>query len=539
MESSPKLSQRSQVAEKILRSELGPYKATYEFDVRGSLTPSLLIRADADHTAGAGHLLRCLALAQAWRDRGNRVSFITSTDDPFLLDRLNQEENVAVCSLTVNPGSIEDARSTSQIASQQQASWIVVDGYRFGAEFQSALVDNGHKVLWIDDYGHAEAYCAQVVLNQNLHANESLYPRRDPQTRLLLGHRFILLRREFLRWSEKKSETRDTGSGRDTQNILVIAGGFDSSSLVGRILQTLRGLKQRALEIHCVADSFDEASRSLAVEDSRICLHTRQHDLSDLMAASHLAISAAGSTAWELAFMGVPTLLVSVAENQRPIAAELDRRGAAIDLGWHSDLDATFFTQQLQSLLIDQETRSTMASSARGVVDGAGVDRVIAHLLDEPLRLRSVRRTDRRLIWEWANDPEVRQASLSPEPIPWDDHVAWFDRQLANDAGPFWLALDETDSPVGHIRFEFSASTETAVHISINHGQRGRGHGSFLLEHATERLFRQHQIASVHAYIRPDNSASQGAFRRAGYNHVGNAIVKEHAVEHYIRERTT
>ncbi len=456
---------------------------------------------------------------------------VTSTDDPFLVDRLTREE-LEVCPQTDRPGSLDDARATSQLATERDAAWIAVDGYRFGADFQDFLADNAHQVLWVDDYGHVEHYRAQVVLNQNLHADQRLYARRDPHTQLLLGHRFILLRHEFLRWAGK---ARETFPG--IPSILVIAGGVDSTGLAGRILRTLTDLDLVPLQLKCIVHESDQTCRSLAANDHRISLVTRTHDLSALMAESHLAISAAGSTAWELAFMGVPALLVSVAENQRPIAAELHSRGAAIDLGWHTELDAALLNRQLQELLSNQETRSAMANSAQELVDGEGVDRVISCLLAEPLRLRPVCHRDRRLIWEWANDPEVRQASLSTEPIPWTDHVAWFDHQLASDAGPFWLAVDETETPVGHIRFDLSASKDANVHIAMGHGHRGRGHGPLLLSLATERLFHQHRADRVHAYIKPENSASLKAFHRAGYRQVNDATVKGEAVKHYVVER--
>lgn len=453
--------------------------------------------------------------------------FVTATQDPFLLERLTSEAGIEVHPAVAPTGSAEDARATSRIAVDQRASWVVVDGYHFGASFQSLLVEQGQKVLWIDDFGHAGTYTAHLVLNQNLDADERLYAQRDARTRLLLGSRFTLLRREFLHWA-----AIDRERPASVTDVLLLAGGGGANDLSDRVLGMLTELESERLRFHVIGHTPSEAS-----QDPRIHRYQRLSDLSGLMADSQLAVSAAGSTAWELAFMGVPALLVSVAENQRPVAAALEHHGAAVDLGWHTELEGERLRNHLEGLIRDRDARSEMTRRGQELVDGEGADRVVAQLLQEPLRLRPVRPTDRRRIWDWANDPQVRQASFSPEPIPWADHVAWFDRQLAADAGPFWLAMNEDETAVGQIRFELASADEADVHIAVRQGQRGRGVGASLIELATQRFFQQSPVARVHAYIRPENAASLHAFRRAGYQPAEDAVIKGRTVKHYLAER--
>ena len=154
----------------------------------------LLIRADAGAAMGTGHVMRCLALAQAWQDAGDQAVFVSSSLPPALDSRL-RDEQIGVHPLSAAVGTAADARATADRARALGARWIVVDGYQFGADYQRALKDASFRLLVIDDYGHAGHYCAELVLNQNLDAPESLYRSRGPSTQLLLGCRYALLRR--------------------------------------------------------------------------------------------------------------------------------------------------------------------------------------------------------------------------------------------------------------------------------------------------------------------------------------------------------
>ena len=159
---------------------------------------NLLFRTDASVGSGTGHVMRCLALAQALQDAGGHAIFAVADATPALEERLRMEK-VEHLRPKVIPGSPDDAKETVELAQKKNASWVVVDGYHFGAEYQSLLKAAGLKLLFVDDNGHGESYSADLVLNQNTHARPGLYRKRDPQTRLLLGPRYAMLRREFTR----------------------------------------------------------------------------------------------------------------------------------------------------------------------------------------------------------------------------------------------------------------------------------------------------------------------------------------------------
>src|SRR5262249_46041186 len=149
---------------------------------------NLLVRADADARMGTGHVMRCLALAQAWREVGGAVTFRTACTVPGLIARLAEAgaRVEAVKEVSARP---DDADRTRETAERLGAGWLVLDGYHFSGEFQKRVRGDGARLLALDDYGHAEQYWADLVLNQNLHAGPALYPNRATYTQLHLGTR--------------------------------------------------------------------------------------------------------------------------------------------------------------------------------------------------------------------------------------------------------------------------------------------------------------------------------------------------------------
>jgi len=282
------------------------------------MTGSLLLRADASETIGTGHVMRCLALAQAWQDTGGRVVFLMATEAPAVEARL-QSEGMEVIHLPVQPGSRDDAIQTADLARRVGADWVVVDGYHFGADYQRTIRGLGLHLLFIDDHGHADHYSADLVLNQNIHAHEGIYKNREPYTRLLLGTRYVLLRREFLKWRGWKREIPEVA-----RKVLVTMGGSDPDNVTLKVIQALQQVDVDGLETIVVVGGGNPHYEELqsSVQESRfpVLLESNVTNMPELMAWADVAVSAGGSTSWELAFMGVPALVLILANNQRSIA---------------------------------------------------------------------------------------------------------------------------------------------------------------------------------------------------------------------------
>lgn len=334
----------------------------------------LVIRADANPNIGAGHVMRCLALAQFWRDQGGRLSFVMSPGAGVLEQRI-RDEGMEVFGLEAPAGSPDDADAVLDLARRENATAIVVDGYQFGAPYHKALKAAGAPLMVIDDYGHAEHYHADAVLNQNIGASESMYPRRDAAVRLLLGTRYALLRREFRTWRGWRRQTPDEAS-----KLLVTLGGSDPHNVTLKVIEALSGCTDRPLEAAVVVGGTnpnrDALSRAAQASPADVRMYWNVPDMTGLMAWADLAVSAGGSTSWELAFMGLPSVTIVLADNQRLIAEGLDRAGATRNLGWFEGLSPARIERALADLVPDRETRETMSRTGRNLVDGLGVERV-------------------------------------------------------------------------------------------------------------------------------------------------------------------
>ena len=334
---------------------------------------NLLIRADAGPRMCTGHVMRCLALAQSWQDAGGRPVFFARELPDKIAARLQADgvETIAFPTGDATP----DAAQTAQAARDLQAGWAVVDGYAFGAEYQDALKKAGVRVLFLDDYGHGQRYSSDIVLNENPGCNPRLYGERAPGTQLLLGPEYALIRREFMTYKRSPS-----GSPKGESNVLVTLGGSDPENVTSRIISALAavsGIRTRVL----IGPANPRREQIAAQLGQAMEMVDPGQEIPEVMRWADLAISAAGVTALELCYLGVPALLIILVEHQRGMAEGLDRCRAAVNLGWHNDLGTEQIASRARALLASPEDRAGLSEQAKKLVDGRGATRVVEAML--------------------------------------------------------------------------------------------------------------------------------------------------------------
>ncbi len=493
----------------------------------------LLVRVDASSDVGTGHAMRCLALAQGWRDDHGTVRFLMAEALPAVEERL-RVEGVGITKLSVPPGSAADVNATTDLAAASKPAWVVLDGYRFGPEFQVRLKEHGCRVLAIDDYGHAVRYTADLILNQNLSARPEMYAGAAQGTRLLLGPRYLLLQRNF-----RKRPPRTTTEAA-AHRVLVTVGGVDPHNVTLKILKALETTSLERLEVRAVVGSANPNETSLRPvaesSEGRIRLERNPPDMAALMEWADVAIASAGTTAWELAYMGVATLLFSTADNQRPVAESLAAAGGARDLGTSEALKGEYVVSELRALLKSPRARETMTTRARAVVDGRGVSRALTELKAALIALRPVGEGDARQLWEWANDTLVRSVSFSRDPISWEDHLAWFATKRADASSRFYIGFDPDGDPLGQVRFDLQGAG-AEVSVSLDARFRGRGYGSALVLAGSRKVLGETGVARLDAYVKPGNEPSVHAFLNAGYQDAGRTMVRGHEALRFVLER--
>ena len=508
---------------------------------------TLIIRADAGVAMGTGHVMRCIALAQAWQDearqtqtsphQGGQCIFAMAETTPASEQRVRGEK-FEVAAVAAAPGSMQDAALLVELALARGADWVVLDGYQFDVDYQRQVKAAGLKLLVVDDTAHAGSYVADLVLDQNAHAAEDLYQRREVHTRLLLGPRYALLRREFKSWRKWKREIAP-----NARQVLVTVGGADPDNLTVRIIRGLRMLAEDKLQATVVVGGSNPHGDSLEAEvqggGGAIKLVKNASNMPELMAHADVAVSGAGTTCWELCFLGLPALLIDVAENQTPLARELERQGLAVHVGSGHTVTPEDIVAHLKPLLASLERRLAISERGRKLVDGMGSDRVVSAMQPTALQFRAARNDDVRLLWEWANDPGTRAASFSPEAIPWEKHQAWFEDRIKDPNCLILIAENSAGRPVGQIRLDLRSDREGEIHVTMSPDSRGRGLGSRVVDLGVRKAFALTGADCLHAFIRPENQASVRAFERAHFLRRGEDIVKSQLALHYYRARNS
>lgn len=491
---------------------------------------NVVFRADASVAIGTGHVMRCRTLASALLNKGAKVHFVTRAHvghlgellardgfpvtllPPPVAGACNRDDYAAWLGVTQQ----EDADQTITAVDKQQCDWLVVDHYALDELWEARLRPHTRKLMVIDDLADRPHNC-DMLLDQNYAAGgRERYRAWVPaHCQLLLGPRYALLSQEFAEYRKKLFTRADS-----VRSILVFMGGSDNANVTGKILAALSVEQLLHLEVDVViGQNFIHkdpvAAQANARPNTRI--HGPRPHLADLMLNADLAIGAGGTTTWERMCMGLPSLVISAAENQVPICEALDSSGLIRYLGPATHLDSSAIRGAIVEFLADTKLRRTLATHNRALVDGRGVDRVTEMVCPSErtnLRLRPATPSDALTYFSWANDPKVRSSAINTDPIELEAHLEWFSGRLL-DAKCRLFVLEAGDLPVGQIRFESHGGRST-IDYSLDVFVRGRGWGKELVRLGIDAI-NAIEPTTLTATVRPENDVSSATFIRVGF----------------------
>lgn len=314
--------------------------------------------------------MRCLALAQGWRRvTGGPVVFASVEIPPPIRERV-RSAGFEVARL--DPSAQTEPEAVLSLAEQTSADGIVLDGYHFGRSHQHQIRSRARApLLVLDDVGDRDGYDADLLLNQNIYAAPPMYDGLGPDTELLLGLEYCLLREEFLGAAAEPKVDPPTprvlvtlGGGDPTNATRVVADGLSLVSCGIRPTVVVGGANphRHALGGRCRELGFELV---VAVDD----MATRMKD-------SDLVVCAAGSTMWETLYLGVPSLCTVIADNQERIATSLTEEGLTRYLGRCTELIPEKVRDGVERAMEDREWRAHVATVGPERVDGRGADRV-------------------------------------------------------------------------------------------------------------------------------------------------------------------
>ena len=469
--------------------------------------------------------MRCAALAMALRSSGWRIGAAwrpgTTSTVPFLASAVED--------------SVELVGEPNREAAEMEGAWpdgvdlLVVDHYERGAEFEQACRPWTQRILVIDDLASRPHDC-DVLLDQTLGRERRHYAGLLPEDcQLLLGPRFALLRPQFCASRAKALAQRRLC--RTLSRVLVCFGSTDPDNAT---LDALRAIEESGLDLSVdivlgAESAHSDSVRARAAAASiPVKVHVDVTDMAVLMAHADIAIGAAGVSSWERCCCSLPTLVLTLAENQTDVADELAQAGAVVNLGMHSRRTRERIVKALIDLHDAPCSFREMADKASRICDGRGVQRTQVELLGREtardgleVGLRLIESDDRQVTFAWQSMPETRRFSLNSERPSWAEHSAWFEGVLASPTD-FTLVILHGREPSGIVRLDRIGQKdafEVSIYVVPAKYRRGLGRAGLVLARALV------PGARLHATVLPENEASQRLFRSVGYRVVSTTLL--------------
>jgi UDP-2,4-diacetamido-2,4,6-trideoxy-beta-L-altropyranose hydrolase len=501
------------------------------------------IRVDTSSAIGGGHLQRCLSLAHALRECGAVVQFVVRD---LGLDGVGQVRAAGFAARGLPPPAPHDAHDRDMPhgrwagvawtvdADQTCAAlsddatdppdWVVVDHYAFDARWHRVVAGAlGCKIAVIDDLAD-RALAGDLLIDHNVSPDHraKFADRWPAEAPLLGGPRFALL-------SPAYATSRRHAVATHVRSIGIFLGSSDPARLSELAWRACRAVARFTGEIEVVTTRANPTRESLAQAlhgDSQARLVEDLPDLAAFFARHDLQIGAGGGASWERCCIGVPSVLMTVAANQRVVVPQLGALGVAIGLPIDSDVRAV---GEAVLGLIDGpvERRQEMSDKAKALVDGMGARRVALSMTAADIRLRPVTLNDAVLTHAWRNHEHTRSVSRASDPIELDAHRDWLAKALIDPRRHLWIACVGRVE-VGVVRFDDDiASGECEVSLYLDPSLHGLGLGlAVLLAGEAARAGVNPEVQHFVATVLPQNRSSRRMFQRAGYTFVGDRGVR-------------
>ena len=356
----------------------------------------VVFRADASVQIGTGHVMRCLTLADELTRQGHECRFVCREHEGHLGELITSKGYGFTLLPAPSDNEVEandrnsdnyarwlgvpwqeDARQTLDALTPWQPDWLVVDHYALDAEWERALANVVGSIMVIDDLANRCHKCA-LLLDQNLGRVASDYDDLLPNDcHRLIGPGYALLRPEFANLREQSLNRRQQPA---LKRILISLGGVDRTNVTGQVLEALsESVLPASTELDIImgaaAPYLDEVRQQATGLPFKATVSVNVTDMAERMCLADLSIGAAGGTSWERGCLGLPAILVVLAENQVAGATALEASGAAVKIDDADQLGATL--PSVLVALFEPGRLERMSDAAAGITDGDGLFRVL------------------------------------------------------------------------------------------------------------------------------------------------------------------
>ncbi|WP_350648856.1 UDP-2,4-diacetamido-2,4,6-trideoxy-beta-L-altropyranose hydrolase [Pseudomonas sp. HY13-MNA-CIBAN-0226] len=366
----------------------------------------IAFRVDASLEIGIGHVMRCITLAQALTLKGSECEFICREHEGNLIAVVRskgfrvvvlpiKEPKAAVSKVThestaekelehsswLASTQLDDAADCTAIFGETLLDWLIVDHYALDYRWETKLKAHYKKLMVIDDLADRH-HVADLVLDQTFGRNTGDYaPWVPDDCTLLCGSEYSLLRPEF---ANLRNYSLDRRKDSKLENLLITMGGVDKDNATGKVLEALNSSElpsncQITVVMGASAPWLSEVRLQATQLRWPTSVKAAVSDMAQLMADSDLAIGAAGATSWERCCLGLPTLMLVLASNQRKVAEGLEEAGAVQLLKGPEEI-LLLLPHMLNKIIESPSLREHMSLAATDIANGQGVPAVIQHL---------------------------------------------------------------------------------------------------------------------------------------------------------------
>jgi UDP-2,4-diacetamido-2,4,6-trideoxy-beta-L-altropyranose hydrolase len=350
------------------------------------MNKDLIIRTDVSVQIGTGHVMRCLTLADELRGRGAEVVFVCRVFDRNFCSYI-EAKGYSVYRLPVPDTPKQnmesglkheawlgvdwqtDAGQVEEIIKslENTPDWLVVDHYALDERWEGYLRPYVKKIMVIDDIADREHDC-DLLLDQNFYENlESRYDGLvPPGCKKFLGPKYALLRPEF-REARRNLRKRDG----HVKRIMIFFGGSDPTNETAKALEAIRMLNRPDIAVDVVVGSANpnkDKINELCVAMTNVIYYCQISNMAQLMADADLFIGGGGSTTWERCCLGLPSIILVVAQNQAETTAAVAKAGAFLNLGWSNVVNVSRLVDTLKSLIENSRKIKDMSDKAMGIV---------------------------------------------------------------------------------------------------------------------------------------------------------------------------
>jgi len=500
----------------------------------------IIFRVDSSSIIGTGHIIRCKTLAEALKKKGCDVSFISRNhngniskdlaDNGFEVVLLPKPQDRIVEKLNyvdwLGVSQKIDANETILAINSKKIDLLIVDHYALDKEWEDMVSPYVHKLMVIDDLANRNHSC-DIILDQNFSndAQDKYKPLINNKCKTFFGPEYALLNSAYVNYKASIKYTKSY------DRIFIFMGGSDSENITNKLLNILKKDEFLHIEIDIVLGvNFTNKNKLINEASSRELtnIHFSQPHLADLMAHADIAIGAGGVTTWERMSMGLPSIVISVAENQNLICKELSEAHLITYLGKAKDFNEKIVSLSLSNILKDTKLLNNQSIRCKSLVDGLGTNRIVEFLLPtrkDRLNIRIANKNDALILFSMANEPKVRSNSINSDLIELKDHLNWFDATIESTSSIIYI-YEAEDIPIGQIRFE-TKEDGSYINYSLDVVARGRGLATDLLKKGIE-IYNNTQPDQIIAIVKKENIPSLKAFAKLGFIETNekNNIVK-------------